>query len=201
MYDYHQVTRVAPENASHEYQLSHHECDSIQRSCFESHEWWESWYECDAFSGATRVEPGGNHITTVAFVAVITVHNECCIGFFIYFFFGVKFGKLQYRRSAMAIWRWLHTLALVATKVGRNSLHWKSAYIYSPNICAGKGHTFAAFESNTTTLTIVLVFGTNWAQTGTFGVSMSLVDPWHHCRQLYDNVRWNLRLAWRCWLD
>ena len=56
------------------------------------------------------------------------VHNECCIGFFIYFFFGVKFGKLRHR-SAMAIWRWLHTLALVATKVGRNSLHWKSAYI------------------------------------------------------------------------
>ena len=59
MYDYHQVTRVAPENASHEYQLSHHE-------------WWDSWYECDAFSGATRVEPDGNHITTVAYVAMIT---------------------------------------------------------------------------------------------------------------------------------
>ena len=37
MYDYHQVTRVAPENASHEYQLSHHEWHSIQRSCFECH--------------------------------------------------------------------------------------------------------------------------------------------------------------------
>ena len=56
---------------------------------------------CDAFSGATRVEPDGNHITAVAYVAMITVHNECCIGFF-FLIFGVKFGKLRHR-SAMAI--------------------------------------------------------------------------------------------------
>ena len=59
-------TRVASENSSHSYQLSHHSWHSKQLRWIESHSWWESWYECDAFSRATRVEPGGNHITTVA---------------------------------------------------------------------------------------------------------------------------------------
>ena len=48
-------TWVAPENASHSYQLSHHSWHSKQLRWIECHSWWDSWYSCEAFSGATLV--------------------------------------------------------------------------------------------------------------------------------------------------